>query len=820
MASYRLPKIVVCFLLMMILCFLGGFVIKLNSHKREYLDEISHLLGGNIEVHGDISINFLNLGLKITSLNFLQHVSGSRYMFEELDIDFEPSSFIFGKPRISKIVLKNGKVTLSDTNEFPVLKFHNLHFQNVELIVPDYSINTYIKNGTFSASEKEVLFSGEVGRPDKVSYNILLSLEKEKNQSLVKLSSKKDKIEVLLSEKEKHISGSGNDLLRILSTFTGISYHPKEDSSFVIGSHYEQNKNNYLITIDSDLVKSVINVSQNNEKNKVEINSSYVDLSRVTNSSPEGTLLAFLNIQRDFLGEGELKFVAHEIKLREAETVGIQFDFIDKGKFSYIDNFSSQSKNWTFTAKGVVERNLREHPILRAEGNCVGTVPEWINGTPLLTRYVDITNLIGKQFNFSVNFIFAPDMFLINSGKFLTDEIAVDAVIQYNRLLKKIRTDFKASSLELKELIKDNVRAFLDHFSELDTVVRFELENTKIGKNEISHIDFVHHIKNRNNASYISVDSDKMGFTGRVRFAQDANILEIDLDGNKFDKSIIEPPSLFNVLKENNKDFKIQWNEDSFPYIPNNLSGKFNLKCNNIFAINNEEPPLNLAISAETENGTLKLTKFSVKKEDLLLEMVANLTFTQGQNSIIASIAAVNLDLGELLKKHFKIDYVSGKANIRGDLSSKGFSIAQIVRNLNGKITFNAPSISLEGGDIDGLPEKLVEANSIKELDEVIRVGFFEKATPLFQIDGSGNIANGIIGASLSFITQATSGVFSSHFGLIDMKNSSIARVFFNLNGNPIAVDINVEGSLWKPRIFFDNKTIFETLREAKANYT
>ncbi|ABD46019.1 AsmA-like C-terminal region-containing protein [Neorickettsia sennetsu] len=819
MASYRLPKIVVCFLLM-ILCFLGGFVIKLNSHKEKYLDEISHLLGGNIEVHGDISINFLNLGLRITSLNFLQHVSGSRYMLEELDIEFEPTSFIFGKPRVSKIVLKNGKVTLSNTNEFPVLKFHDLHFQNVELLVPDYSINTYIKNGKFSASEREVLFSGEVGRSDKMHYNILLRLEKEKNQSLVKLSSKKDKLEILLSEKENHISGSGNDLLKIFSTFTDIAYNPKEDSSFLISSHYEQSKNNYLITIDSDLVKSVVNVSKNNEKNKVEINSSYIDLSRVTNSSPEGILLAFLNIQRGFLGRGELKFVAHEIKFREAGTAKVQFDFSDEGKFSYIDNFSSQSKNWTFTAKGVVERNLKEHPILRGEGNCTGTVPEWITGTPLLERHVDITNLIGKRFNFSVNFIFGPDMFLIDRGKFLTDEIEVDGIIQYNRLLKKVRTDFKASSLELKDSIKENIRAFLDHFSELDTTLRFELKNTKIGKNEISHIDFVHHTKNRNSASYISVDSDKMGFTGRVRFAQDANILEIDLDGNKFDRSIIEFPSLFNVLKENNKDFKIQWNEDSFPYIPNNLSSKFNLKCNNIFGINNEEPSLNLAISAETKNGILKLTKFSVKKEDLLFEMVANLGFTQGQNSIIASIAAINLDLEELFKKYFKVDYVSGKVNIRGELSSKGFSIAQIVKNLNGKITFNAPSISLEGGDVDGLPEKLVGINSIKELDEVIRVGFFEKATPLFQIDGSGNIAGGVVGASLNFITQATSGVFSSHFSLVDMKSSSVARVFFNLNDSPIAVDINVEGSLWKPRIFFDSKTIFETLRETKANYT
>ncbi|KYH12550.1 AsmA-like C-terminal region-containing protein [Neorickettsia sp. 179522] len=820
MVSYRFPKIVVFFLLMIILCFLGGFVIKLNADKRGYLDEISHLFGGNIEVHGDISISFLSPGLKITSLSFLHHASGSRYAFEELDIDLELSSLIFSKPRISKIGLKNGKVVLRNANEFPVLKFHNLHFQNTELIVPDYAISTYIKNGMFSASEKEFLFSGKVGRTDKVPYDILIRLDKRKNQSLVKLSSKKEKLQILLSEKEKHISGSGKDLLRLFSTFTDIAYQPREDSHFVIGSHYDQSKNSYSVTIDSDLVKSVVNISKDHENNKVEINSSYIDLSRVTNGSLEGTFLALLNIQRELLGKEKFKFIAHRIKLRGDETAKVQFDFLDQGKFSYIDNFSAQSKNGTFTAKGIVERNLRGHPILRAEANCVGTVPEWITVTPLSTKYIDITNLIGKQFNFSVNFVFGPDMFLINSGRFLTDEIAIDGTIQYNRPLKKVRTDFKASSLELKTLTKDNVHSLLDRFSDLDAAVRFELDNTKVGKNEISHIDFVHHIKQRNNASYISVDSDRMSFTGRIRFVQDSNILEIDLDGNKFDKSIIELPSLFNVFKENNKDFKIQWNEDVFPYIPSSLSGKFNVTCKNIFDTNNKEPYLNLAISGETENRILKLTKFSIKKEDLLFEMVANLTFAQGQNSIIASISAVNLDLGEIFKKYFKIDYISGKASVQGNLSSKGFSIAQIVKNLNGKITFNSPNIFLEGGDIDGLPLKLVEVNSIKDLDEVIRVSFFEKNTPLFQIDGSGNITNGIIGTSLSFMTKATSGVFSSHFSLVDMKNSSIARVFFNLHNAPIAVDINLEGSLWKPRIFFDNKTVFETLKGTKANYT
>ncbi|AHX11414.1 asmA family protein [Neorickettsia helminthoeca str. Oregon] len=808
----RSPKFLIFLLLVIALSFFGGIILKINSYKEHYSSEISRLIGGNVEVNGTISINFLDLALRATSVNIVQYSSDSRYSIGKLDLHFSKKSILFGRPEISKITMRDGEIILNNTDEVFSTQVQALHLENMVVKIPNYSIETQVKNAVYRNSIVKTELRGDFGQAAENLYHLSLNFDRRKKYYSVEISSKEDKIQFLSSEKVIKISGEGKDLMGVLSTFTKIQWEPNSSTSFSISDKYDGNAQEYNLKIQSDFLDSSVKVSlKKDEKQKIDIRCHNFSLGQIGLSSLKEIASFLLNLQKLQTKETDLLLDIETLKLKDTEIKDVHLSLSSSTELLTIGDLSARIADSTINSKGKIEKKDPNYPILTSEVTWKGTFSNEIVKLLNLEQYRTADRWLSQIFSTNLKIIAGPEMFLFKDAVVAVGALKLGADLRYNHTLRKLGSNISIDSLVIERISIKDVFSLLDKISDIDTSIRVNLINTNFGGEEVSHIDFIHHSMKKYHISSIDVDSKNLTFVGKLKFDKIARILEIDVDGNTLKSSFIKFPGIFKLL-DTKKGPEIHWNDNPFPEIPSGICCSFNIAFNKVFQ-DSPSDALTFKLASEINNNILKISGLSLKREGFLLELVSNFTFNRQPNSVVASINASGIDLKTLLKENFDVNYISGKANIQADVSSKGNTVKQMISNIEGKLALNSAKINIQGGNIDMLSSAIPKVKSPKDLDEITRIKFFTGDTTLLSVTGSSNISNGILGTSLAFSTKTTSGILSSNFQVSNMQTSSVSRVFFPMKGEAIPVDITIEGNIWNPKIFFDNQAIFATIK-------
>ena len=125
--------------------------------------------------------------------------------------------------------------------------------------------------------------------------------------------------------------------------------------------------------------------------------------------------------------------------------------------------------------------------------------------------------------------------------------------------------------------------------------------------------------------------------------------------------------------------------------------------------------------------------------------------------------------------------------------------------------------LKLQGISFSVLVSEMQDVRSMDQLDSITRIKVFGGDTLFESVESSSNIKNGVVATSISFLSDATSGIISSNLSLPKMETNTISQIFFiapKWQNQVGEVQMNTQGSIWAPKVFFDNDKIYKMIQE------
>ncbi|UAT42766.1 hypothetical protein GUI12_01145 [Anaplasmataceae bacterium AB001_6] len=188
--------------------------------------------------------------------------------------------------------------------------------------------------------------------------------------------------------------------------------------------------------------------------------------------------------------------------------------------------------------------------------------------------------------------------------------------------------------------------------------------------------------------------------------------------------------------------------------------------------------------------------------------------------SFSTSFLLQNITMAKFMNNVFSIqDIDEGLCNISGNLSSKGINMYNIIKNLKGEVRLLATSINIKNFDINQIVRDVPKIKTQNELEGILQISIFNNNTHIRQLYSSHKINKGLLRSEGTFLTKYAAGKFASNMSILNFDINALSILSFQtpaLKSDTMSVNMYMKGSVWKPKVYFDNNNIFNFVSQNK----
>jgi uncharacterized protein involved in outer membrane biogenesis len=216
-----------------------------------------------------------------------------------------------------------------------------------------------------------------------------------------------------------------------------------------------------------------------------------------------------------------------------------------------------------------------------------------------------------------------------------------------------------------------------------------------------------------------------------------------------------------------------------------------------------------VALTAELEDGVLKIERLTASLHGGVLQMVGKLAAGEGLEADVA-ITALEVDLGQLLREQADFARLSGPVDLKTELTTSGGSEAELISALAGRGEFTGklevevePEERLDVLALDLLGAKVGAVRNVSDATTTL-LGSFAGAPA--ELTGGFTVAQGVVvtnnaridGASARAVTRARADLptwrLDSQTDVFQASNPDVPYLTANLKGPLDAPDVRLGG--------------------------
>ena len=807
------------------------FLVPRMINWDENVEELLGDFADQITIQGEQSFSTADATASIGRI-LLYDEDGVNYFFGDMYLKFSYLSILNLKPKVKEIVVKNAVYMFNESRK-DVMPFESIRFQNSRVIWGNNSKLQNIELKDLVVKFDDGIFSkadGKVFGRQKNIYSVYLSLDQDDYDFEIKSDS--SHVKYFKQGEKGHIEAGGN-INDLISDFYAtnsadlsfLKMNKPVSNNFSLNSDFYKSDDFYRIdniNFNSDDMVFKGNVLFSDRKFDAFLNFKKFNLNDSIDQNLFYLVFEFLGRVADSNREGGLKLKSDYLSYMDSEFTNLNIEATLKDRKFIFETFSVSAPGMTEIS---VNGNLTSDYV---RPKFVGEVN--INGDDF-SQFSKSVGFSGHKLSdaFNVKSLFS----LLPSGIIFKDFYSNigDSVISGDFRCTKISKLDVSGILEFYNFdFKDGVDSvFEDLFSNraYNIGLRLSFYDSSYKKSHIQDLSFELLVGD----GYYSISdvylNAKDANLSASFFMNDKSIIPIfnlEIVSDNFDSSIIfESSPIFNIANIKNKEKSgsgIEWSKRKFNFANFVAGGQIDLKFNN-FKSPSGVLIDSLNLNADFSDNLLDLKKMSMKfgeGEVLLYGKIG----MERDASMSLSVSVDNVNFNSFMPKAMKIDNIEGVFSCVGQIKSVGGSAIDIIKNMGADIKFAGKQIYVSGIDIDNTIDFLFEINNRSDLVKLMRVGVFDGGTVFDSIDGSINIDNGSAASSFSFLTSRTSGVIASNFLLKDFNTNSIAKFFFLgplSNEHVISAEMSIQGDIWNPKIFFDNKQLYKAISDYKSNF-
>ncbi|WCR53481.1 MAG: hypothetical protein PG981_000503 [Wolbachia endosymbiont of Ctenocephalides orientis wCori] len=820
-----------------------------NSYRGNIIQELEKKYDAKIHIGGKVEVSLITPKLTIHNV-YIQYNENNNQ--EQKLSDLVSINKIEIKPSILPILsfsLQAKSITLSGikSNKKNLLHVINTKASSniIDVIIKDGQINlkddfsdyrsiinikevSIRKNkhvfGEIKVGDNDYYFGGKI---DITKQNVRIDIESDFINLLFTGNKNQDELRGYSSLKINNSSNSINDFSKIANlNFLG-NIVPSEN--IAVSSNISITKEGLKVTdieIDSQSMKANGTIQNNRESGHTDVNISFskidFDLTR-NNLKNAADTKDILECFREAIPNNlslNMNIEASEIKYRSKILNNFRtiLKFADGKakvdtllKFPGIDNISYLS--------GEISNN---RSMSEFNGNLLIEGNDFESFTLCFFPSIKTQEDKKSQFTLRSKLHFAPRILAISDITLVSDEQFWEGSVKANHTKKHNTIDGRLSIQKLNmDRYNYNLFSNLSKIEWLkslkyDVKINTHISDFILNDTKIKDLNFLLKAeKGKLVADKLKLSSKDFDITGDAKILADAKytkpLVEVNLNGSKFDGKIFKLPNLIEVKKNARNDIdQIQWSVEKFKFLDAKEVFDANIQINATEFIIKKNILKDFNLDVMIRNNAI-----AVRQINYALEEQGQVSF-QGYlrpDSMYTKFFVANLDT-KRINKFLGANNLKGQISLSGSIKAQGKSFQAWANNLSGEINLQTQGIEFANADFNSFITNLLSSNNKSEISTFAHTDIYNGSTFFENVIGKANINNGICSASLQFGIDKASGSISSNFMLSNFTLASVFRFFFIPMGhsNPIYVDMHLDGPIWRPKMSFDIDQIFITL--------
>ncbi len=802
--------------LLSVFVFVVPGIIDWSEYRENFIQDMSF---NKIFLSADPDFSFLDSSVSLGQVSVYDD-QNNKILIGDLKLNFARWSILTLSPVIDKVIISNGVYNYSKAHS--IYNNYDVQFNNTKFIWPEsFNLNdTHVKNLNLKTSGQKISIVKGTVKNGKEEFSVLF--KPDSKGYIFNLSSKKSNLSYHGNENNGIIEANGDELAKIISIFRSNLFVDSDFISqvaFSCGAKYKKSNDGFSlddIIFNSKAIKLNGSFLYSGDEVKSEIYIDNIDFDQSSNSTAIRFLMGLISKISTFANNGYIKLNAKDILYNKIKIP----TFVSNNKISNGKLLVKEAKlDLPGSARFVIDGVLSSNSV---RPNFDGYVK--LQGD----NFNDIASLVGLEYKnsyFDLPFDFRSDVFVLPYGLMfkhfeasLSDSAINGQLTISDFFHKKVRgfVNFEKMNFDLFLGSFNRMSILKDIIPSLN--IRVSVDNSNYLNIPINHayfeLDYDDDYYNFEKFEFLSNNSDLSGSFLLINDTVDSQF-EFDLLSKNFSFTDLPINNNFvNIGSDENKKINvntIKWSKKFFDFPQVMAKGYVNIHCDSLETQSGIKAK-NFNFLGDFSDGLLSISDLSMNVAEGDFSMLGNLGL-ESESSVSMSVSGHNLNIGSFLPQLIDVRNIDGVLSFAGKFKSDGRNPYELISNLNGEMKMLAKNVNVNGLNIDETIDSFFKINSKADLVKKVRVDMFEGSTILDDLEGSTNFKNGVAATSMRFVTKRSSGVLSSNLSLRDFSTNSVMRLFFvppSYKTSVLSSDLKIQGSVWKPKIFFDNNKLYD----------